>query len=132
MQTFVEQTIYLLWGVCDNSYGRVTCSHVQLAESCRHYARSPGFNIVVDAFVPPNNETASALAYGYLEGLFYNTWVNLTNGLAYQNYPSVLYQPRSTAVHMYYGSNLCRLIRIKKKVSPTCAYMLEAPSCLLH
>ena len=77
---------------------------------------SVGFDIVVDVLFPPNNATAAAAGALYLEELFYRTWGNLTSGRAYQNYPSVQYQPRSRALDMYYGNNLCRLVQIKRKV----------------
>lgn len=77
---------------------------------------SVGFDLVVDVLFPPYNASAAKAGALYLEDLFYRTWGNLTNGRAYQNYPSVQYQPRSRALDMYYGSNLCQLVQIKRKV----------------
>jgi len=46
-------------------------------------------------------------------------WADLMSGSAYQNYPSISYTPPRKALDMYYGSNLCRLVGLKKKYDPT-------------
>lgn len=42
----------------------------------------------------------------------------MLNGQAYQNYPTVAYQPPSVALEKYYGSNLCRLVAVKRRYDP--------------
>ena len=45
-------------------------------------------------------------------------WAGLLNGQAYQNYPSVYYQPPERGLAMYYGANLCQLAAAQRRYDP--------------
>lgn len=80
--------------------------------------RSVGFDLVVDVFAPPAVKGALTAAADWLMDLYQRRWAGFVGPAAYQNYPSVLYQPLRVALEQYYGANLCRLVAIKLKYDP--------------
>lgn len=80
--------------------------------------RSVGFDLAVDVLAPPGVPGALTAAADWLRALFEKRWTGIVGSQAYQNYPSVFYQPRRVALDRYYGQNLCRLVGIKAKFDP--------------
>lgn len=80
--------------------------------------RAVGFDMVVAVLAPPAVPGALTAGVDWLRALFQERWAGFIGPSAYQNYPSVFYQPRRTALEQYYGQNLCRLVGIKAKYDP--------------
>jgi hypothetical protein len=80
--------------------------------------RSVGFNLAVMVIVPPAVPGALTAGADWLLALFQDRWAGFVGPEAYQNYPSVFYQPRRRALEQYYGENTCRLVSIKEKYDP--------------
>lgn len=80
--------------------------------------RSVGFDLVVDAFASVAHPHALKATTHWQQELYNDQWAGIFGPTAYQNSPSVFYQPRLAALEAYYSPNVCRLVQIKAKYDP--------------